>query len=232
MIKKVCSKCKEDKDFCEFQKNSHSKDGYRSECSLCSKKNKELILKEKIKEYSKKFREKNRINLSQKQKIYYYNNIDKENIRSKKFREKNKSNNPHNCLKTEKEIRDKRLEWIKNNREINKEKRKIKYNNNILYRLSQNVRSRLNNYLKKNNITKQNKTFDIVGCSPNSLKEFIQKQFVDGMSWENRNEWHLDHIIPLCSAKTEEELYNLCHYTNLQPLWVKDNLTKGSKIML
>ena len=124
------------------------------------------------------------------------------------------------------------MEWIKNNREINKEKRKIKYNNNILYRLSQNVRNRLNNYLKKNNITKQNKTFDIVGCSPNSLKEFIQKQFVDGMSWENRSEWHVDHIIPLCSAKTEEELYNLCHYTNLQPLWVKDNLTKGSKIML
>ena len=52
------------------------------------------------------------------------------------------------------------------------------------------------------------------------------------MSWENRNEWHVDHIIPLCSAKTQEELYNLCHYTNLQPLWVKDNLTKGSKIML
>ena len=50
------------------------------------------------------------------------------------------------------------------------------------------------------------------------------------MNWENRNLWHVDHIIPLSSAKTEEELVKLCHYTNLQPLWAEDNLKKSNKI--
>jgi hypothetical protein len=51
------------------------------------------------------------------------------------------------------------------------------------------------------------------------------------MTWDNRSEWHLDHIIPLSSAKTEEELYKLCHYTNLQPLWAVENMKKGNKIV-
>lgn len=53
------------------------------------------------------------------------------------------------------------------------------------------------------------------------------------MNWDNRGlyGWHIDHIIPLSSAKTEEEVYKLCHYTNLQPLWAKENLSKGNKII-
>ncbi len=53
------------------------------------------------------------------------------------------------------------------------------------------------------------------------------------MSWDNHTKygWHIDHIIPLASAKTEEELKSLCHYTNLQPLWAKENLSKGAKII-
>ena len=94
------------------------------------------------------------------------------------------------------------------------------------------VRYRIWFYLKSNNITKKNKTFDIVGCSPEFLKEHLEKQFISGMTWENRNEWHIDHIIPLSSAKTEDELYKLCHYTNLQPLWAEDNLKKSNKIFL
>jgi hypothetical protein len=51
------------------------------------------------------------------------------------------------------------------------------------------------------------------------------------MNWSNRNLWHIDHIIPLASAKTEEEMIKLCHYTNLQPLWAIENMSKGSKII-
>ena len=51
------------------------------------------------------------------------------------------------------------------------------------------------------------------------------------MCWENRNEWHIDHIIPLSSSKTEEDVFKLCHYTNLQPLWVNENLQKSNKII-
>jgi hypothetical protein len=59
----------------------------------------------------------------------------------------------------------------------------------------------------------------------------FQTKFIDGMNWDNRGEWHIDHIIPLSSAKSEEELRKLCHYTNLQPLWEKDNLKKSNKIL-
>jgi hypothetical protein len=79
-------------------------------------------------------------------------------------------------------------------------------------------------------VTKKNKTFEIVGCTPKFLKEHLETKFVDSMNWDNRSEWHIDHIIPLSSAKTEDELYKLCHYTNLQPLWAKDNLKKSNKV--
>jgi hypothetical protein len=92
--------------------------------------------------------------------------------------------------------------------------------------------SRMRNQVNRVSKSKRNKTFDIVGCSPYDLKEHLEKQFVSGMTWENRSEWHIDHIIPLSSAKTEDELYRLCHYTNLQPLWAEENLKKSNKIIV
>jgi 5-methylcytosine-specific restriction endonuclease McrA len=71
----------------------------------------------------------------------------------------------------------------------------------------------------------------LVGITPKELKEHLEKQFFQGMSWGNYGEWHIDHIIPLSSAKTEDEIYKLCHYTNLQPLWAEDNLRKGNKLI-
>ena len=99
--------------------------------------------------------------------------------------------------------------------------------------MSEYIRNRVRHYIQINNITKKNKTFDIVGCTPEFLKEHLEKQFKNEMTWENYGfyGWHIDHIIPLSSAKNEEELYKLCHYTNLQPLWAKENLSKGTKIL-
>ena len=94
------------------------------------------------------------------------------------------------------------------------------------------MRSRLNIFLKTKGVRKTNKTFDIVGCSPEFLKEYIENKFTEGMSWVLMGKHiHIDHIIPLSSAKTEEDVYKLCHYTNLQPLWAEDNLKKSSKII-
>lgn len=79
---------------------------------------------------------------------------------------------------------------------------------------------------------KNSKTKDFLGGDFQTVKLYIEKQFSEGMTWENHSihGWHIDHIIPLSSAKTEEELKSLCHYTNLQPLWAKDNISKGAKL--
>jgi hypothetical protein len=231
MERKICSKCKEEKEVCEFQKNSHSKDGYRSECSLCSKKQKEKTPKEKILKYSKNFRERNREKIREQQKKYYQNNINKINFLKKEKRELLNQTNSFIKPKTKEELQLTKQEWIKNNKEVNNQKKRNKYKDNINYKLSLNVRNRMNVFLKSRNIQKRNRTFEIIGCSPEFLKEYLETLFIDGMSWDNRREWHIDHIIPLSSAKTEEELYKLCHYTNLQPLWAKENLKKSNKIL-
>jgi len=73
-------------------------------------------------------------------------------------------------------------------------------------------------------------TETLLGTDWETVKIHIESQFVNDMSWENMNEWHIDHIVPLASAKTEEELAKLCHYTNLQPLFAFDNRSKGAKL--
>lgn len=97
---------------------------------------------------------------------------------------------------------------------------KLKYNTSNLIRLS----------IAKKGYTKKSKTFEILGCSYEEFKVHIENQFIKGMSWDNRSEWHLDHIYPVSLAKDEEHLLKLNHYTNFQPLWAEDNIRKGNKI--
>ena len=129
-------------------------------------------------------------------------------------------------------VKQAKKKWFNKNPKYQKEWSHIKSNTDVLFKLKKNMRSRLGLFLKDRNVTKNNKTFHIIGCSPKFLKEYLEKQFVINMSWENRNEWHIDHVIPLSSAKTEKEMYKLCHYTNLQPLWAEDNLRKSNKILV
>lgn len=228
MEKKVCSKCKIDKELYEFQKNKHSKDGYRSECSECSKLMKKLKPKNIINQYHKNYRDKNREKYNEKQKKYYWNNKEKETERVKKYREKQKRIN--NKEKPEK-IKNIYVPWRVKNKEVFNQKRRERYKTNVIFRLSQNIRNRMNTFISSNNFSKNGKTFELIGCSQIELKIYLENKFLPGMSWDNKGEWHIDHIIPLSLAKTEEETYKLCHYTNLQPLWANDNLTKGKKLI-
>jgi len=102
------------------------------------------------------------------------------------------------------------------------------------FRLRLNVRNRLRNMMKVKNWHKDNTFKNYIGCELDALKMHIEKQFTEGMTWDNYGHgekcWTLDHIYPLSLAKTEEEMYKLCHYTNLQPLWRLDNIKKSNKI--
>lgn len=102
--------------------------------------------------------------------------------------------------------------------------------NDPLFLCVDRVRARINQVFRLNGYTKRSRTYEILGCSYEFLMGYIESKFVPGMSWENRSEWHIDHIIPLSSAKTEEDVIRLNHYTNLQPLWAADNLRKSDKM--
>jgi hypothetical protein len=85
--------------------------------------------------------------------------------------------------------------------------------------------------IKGKGYTKKSKTSEYLGCTFNEFKTYIEEKFIENMSWENRMDWHLDHIYPISLAETEDELIKLNHYTNFQPLWAVDNLRKGNKII-
>jgi hypothetical protein len=226
METKICSNCKEDKDVCEFGKSNRTKSGLRSECKVC-RKQMELKYKEKRQEYYKKYYILNREKKINYQKIYYNDNLSEILNYHKTYY----NNNLEKIKNYSKHYRLSNLEKIKN---YSKKYDNEKYNSDFLYRLKKNIRHRIKFFLKIKNIKKNNKTFDIVGCTPEFLREYIEKQFKNGMSWDNYGfyGWHIDHIIPLSSGNTEEEVYKLCHYTNLQPLWAEDNLKKSNKIIV
>lgn len=107
---------------------------------------------------------------------------------------------------------------------------KDRYQNDALFNISVRVRRRIGVFLKGRGLDKRTKTRQMVGCDTAQLKAHLESLFTVGMTWENKNQWHIDHIIPLASAVSEDDVIRLCHYTNLQPLWALDNLRKGSKI--
>ena len=92
------------------------------------------------------------------------------------------------------------------------------------------VAGRINNALRRVGCTKDRRTEEILGCTPEAFRRHIERQFQPDMSWALRSEWHIDHIIPMAQAKDEAEAVRLNHYTNLRPLWAKDNLRKGARI--
>lgn len=72
-----------------------------------------------------------------------------------------------------------------------------------------------------------------MGCTVEELKKYLESKWQEGMSWDNYgfHGWHIDHIKPLASFNLtdRDELLKACHYTNLQPLWCKDNMKKGKR---
>lgn len=139
-----------------------------------------------------------------------------------------------------KEYRHERLEhsrkYTKNNPEKRRVWRKNSYNRKkenpdekfIQRRLKENIARRFRYALK--GIQKSERTFEIIGCSPEELKSHIEKTFTEKMSWENYGEWHVDHIIP-CVAfdhTIEAEKRACWNFRNLRALWGSENLKKSS----
>ena len=99
-----------------------------------------------------------------------------------------------------------------------------------LYNLKARCRTRLNHAFKNSGFSKTTKTAKMLGCSWDQLKEHIESQFTEGMTWENKHLWHIDHVVPYASAESKADIIRLSHYSNLQPLWATENLKKSDKM--
>jgi hypothetical protein len=121
----------------------------------------------------------------------------------------------------------KRRTLEQNKKHYEAKKRRLK--NNPSYKLSVNIRRRILLALK--GTTKSKSTLNLLGCSVSELWQHLESKFQPGMTKENHGVWHIDHIKPCASFDlTKPEEQEKCfHYTNLQPLWAKDNLSKGAK---
>jgi len=124
-------------------------------------------------------------------------------------------------------------EYRKNHREElnrNAAEYRARHKDEPEYKLKKNLRERLRAAMK--GITKGKSTMLLVGCSVDELKIYLEKQFKPGMTWDNYGEWHIDHIIPcskfdLLSLEAQMKCF---HYTNLQPLWARENIIKGNRL--
>jgi len=203
---KKCSKCKEVKPISMFGKLSKAKDGLRYSCSECRRQEYLANREHNIKRSRRYYRD-NKETVLQKNKEYKERRVDW--------------------------YRDYNQEYYKENKEDIKERvKKYHYQRleeDIGYKLLQRCRTRIYNALKGH--VKSKKTRKLIGCSVEKLKQHLESQFQEGMSWDNYGEWHVDHIRPCAMfdfTRAEDQL-ECFHYTNLQPLWAEDNQRKSDK---
>ena len=222
METKICRICNIEKNLVDFHFRKDNQK-FRTECKSCGyekQKERNSTKMDEIKEYKRNYFQQNKEEILEKKRHLRQSDLEKYREETKRYYEKTKE------LQKER-----KKSWIQSNREKYNSYWTNRKKNDVEFALIANMRTRICGYLKSKKISKNNKTFDIVGCTPEQLKEHLQKKFLDGMSWKNRKDWHIDHIIPLSSADTEEELIKLFHYTNLQPLWAEDNIKKSNKIL-
>ena len=155
-------------------------------------------------------------------------NIGGKSAADKKYRKKNK-----------KELRDYHASWRKDNKEhINEYSRiyeRTRRANDPKYRLCARTRTAVYTCLKERNVAKYRSTFQLLGYSIEELMDHLEKLFLDGMTWENYGEWHVDHKKPMTSFKFDSvddpEFKECWKLDNLQPLWGADNLSKGPRYL-
>lgn len=209
----------------------------------------ELSAAEKRKAYSKAYREANKEKLNAHQKAYRKTNKERLNAQQKACREANKEQH-HTYYRAYREANKQEIyAYNKARREAKKEeintyerayyranREKIRAHINTrrqtdeLYRMKCDLRTSIYVAFKRIQMNKPADTETLLGCSWQEAKEHFEKLFEPGMTWMNHGEWHIDHIVPIATAQTIEEAVKLNRISNLQPLWARDNLTKGSSV--
>ena len=219
---KKCSKCKEEKELSNFGVGKREKDGLQSICKICAKAYRDAN-KEKTKKYNAQYREDNKNKAKQYSAKYYLKHQDRYIQEARVRYRKNRYI-----------LLEKAKQYYIDNKENIYEKKKVytmnRLKNDSLFKLKMNIRTLIKYGFNKKGIKKILKSELILGCSFQEFRDYLEKQFDDKMNWDNQGSyWHLDHIKPVSLAATEQELIELNHYTNFQPLFWKENLSKSNK---
>jgi hypothetical protein len=196
-----------------FTKSASTPSGFRPDCKPCCKVRSEKYRKEMSEERKQAYRDQRRKR--------YTENKEKEIAQVKQYRAIN-----------EEKYKDIQKRWYIENKESITQYRaaysKNRRNTDPVFKLAHNLRVRLRHFALRG--FKSKKTQELLGCSFEFLRSHLEQKFENGMSWENYGSWHIDHIVPLAIAESEEQLQNLFHYSNLQPLWAQENREKGARI--
>lgn len=217
MSSKICKKCNIDKtlDHCHAHCNKQGTLIYSSACILCRR------------AIACTWNKANKEKHNTSQAKWRHSNKELDNQRSQLSKIKH-VDSVRRCRR----IRQQRIKAT-----YGMSEKSIKYNNSISHKIKYSLRSRLYNAIKNNHNTSVIKIGSHVadlGCTIEELKIYLESKWQSGMTWGNWSfrGWHIDHVIPLSSfdLTDREQLLKACHYTNLQPLWWYDNISKSDKM--
>lgn len=230
METKICKKCGIEKELNQYRiQKSNGKERYCSWCRTCEKEylvNYNKTNKKRIKykqEYSKKYQEEHKEELKSKRNKYYQKNKDR--IKEKYIQDNAKEpywkKQWYKEYRRSPEYKEYRKNYIANRIKNDKE-----------FALKLRLRKLICRSFRENNFNKNKKTLEIIGCDFDYFHNYLLQTFKEnyGYEWNGIEPVHIDHKKPLATAKTEEDIIKLCHYTNLQLLKEKDNLRKNDKL--
>lgn len=208
---KICKKCKSEKPVGEFYKCAGNGDGLQSYCRMCAK----AFPMSRETQKKKAIRSKERYRLLKSDPEFQK--------QLSKHKETFASKHPSYSQDYYKRNKDKFKEY--------RERYKKSPGAAIQRRLRERLRGVIKSCERKASFKRARKN-SLVGCPTQFLAGWIESKFQPGMSWENRHLWHVDHIIPCASFDlTDKQQVAQCfHYSNLQPLWAKDNMAKSDKV--
>jgi len=181
---------------------------------------------EKIKKKRKEHYAENNEKIKKKRKEHYAANKEKIKEQRKEHYAANKENKKEYYAANKEKIK----KYYAANKERANKRCRWRYKNDENYRIKQLLRGRFRKALKSQNIKKNSHVLELTSCSMDFLKNYLSKQFEKGMTWGNQGDWHIDHRKPCASFDlvNKEEQRKCFHYTNLQPLWGKENKEKSA----
>ena len=175
--------------------------------------------------------------LKDAQRRYHAAHRDDRNQVSREYRENNgeafKRTKQNWNRNNRQRISESKRDYHRRNRDYILQRMRDRYGSDTLYRLGMRARSMVGRVLTSLGTEKIRPTFEVLGYTTNDLRRHLEALFVDGMTWENYGEWHIDHKIPVSLliywGITDPAIINALW--NLQPLWAFDNISKGNRFV-